>query len=70
MMNPRPRRRPRKKLTESPAHAENQTIASVRITFVSPTPATAPPRITNVSPGATRPTNAPVSRNASTPTTR
>ena len=52
----------------SPAQAQNQTIAIVMITFVSPCPATAPPRITAVSPGKTRPTNAPVSRNASTPT--
>ena len=52
----------------SPAQAQNHTIAIVMITFVSPCPATAPARITAVSPGNTRPTNAPVSRKARTPT--
>ena len=66
--NPRPSRRPIQKLVVSPSQAQNQTIAIVITIDVSPWPATAPPRITAVSPGKTRPTNAPVSRNASTPT--
>ena len=54
-----------KKLVVSPAQAQNQTIAIVITIDVSPWPATAPPRITAVSPGKTSPTKAPVSRNAS-----
>jgi hypothetical protein len=56
------------KLALSPAHAQNHTIAIVSTIDVSPCPATAPPSITTVSPGATSPTKAPVSRNANTPT--
>ena len=61
----RPSRRPMKKLVVSPAQAQNQTIAIVITIDVSPWPATAPPRITAVSPGNTSPTKAPVSRKAS-----
>ncbi len=42
----------------------------VSTTEVEPCPATAPARTTTVSPGATNPTNAPVSRKASRPTIR
>ena len=59
-----------KKLVVSPAQAQNQTIAIVITIEVSPWPATAPPRMTAVSPGKIRPTKAPVSRNASSPTSR
>ena len=53
------------KLVVSPAQAQNQTIAIVITIDVSPCPATAPPRITAVSPGKTSPMKAPVSRKAS-----
>ena len=65
---PRPSRWPSRKLTVSPAQAQNQTMASIRTTEFSPWPASAPPMITAVSPGKTRPTKAPVSANASRPT--
>ena len=57
-----------KKLAESPSTQESQTIPSRRITEIAPWPAITPPTITVNSPGAIRPTNAPVSRKAITPT--
>ena len=64
----RPSLRPRRKLTESPARAAAHTTPIVSTIEVSPCPATAPPRITAVSPGNTSPMKAPVSRNAARPT--
>ena len=58
-----------KKLVVSPAQAENQTIA-ITVMSIAPWPATAPPSSITVSPGTTRPTKAPVSRKAKTPTSR
>ncbi len=52
------------------ATAHAQTIAISTASEIRPWPATRPPTITAVSPGAMRPTNAPVSRNASAPTSR
>ena len=48
-----------KKLVVSPAQAQNQTIAIVITIDVSPCPATAPPRITAVSPGNDEPDERP-----------
>ena len=47
------------------ATQQAQTIAISASSEISPWPATRPPTITAVSPGATKPRNAPVSRNAS-----
>ena len=66
----RPSRRPSVYDVRSPATAHAHTIAISTSSEISPWPATTPPTITVVSPGATRPTNAPVSRKASTPTSR
>ena len=54
----------------SPATAQVHTMAISTVSEISPWPATSPPTITVVSPGATSPTTAPVSRNAITPTAR
>ena len=69
-MKLRPSRRPMKKLVVSPRKAHAQTIPMRIVSEISPWPAITPPTITTVSPGATRPTNAPVSRKASSPTSR
>ena len=58
-----------KKLVVSPRTADNQTIPMSGSREIVPCPATTPAAMTIVSPGATRPTNAPVSRNAATATT-
>ena len=57
-----------KKLVVSPSTQQTQTRPISGISSISPWPAITPPTITVVSPGATRPTNAPVSRKASSPT--
>ena len=57
-----------KKLVVSPRMAQIQTSPISGISSISPWPAITPPAMTTVSPGATRPTKAPVSRKASTPT--
>ena len=57
-----------KKLVVSPSTAQIQTIPISGSRSISPWPAITPPAITTVSPGATSPTNAPVSRKAITPT--
>ena len=57
-----------KKLVVSPSTAQTQTSPISGIRSISPCPAITPPAITTVSPGAIRPTKAPVSRNAITPT--
>ena len=69
-MKSRPSRRPSAYDVTSPSTAQVQTIAISSSSEISPWPATSPPTITVVSPGAIRPMNAPVSRNASTPTAR
>ena len=58
-----------KKLVVSPSTAQPQTTPIRGSSSISPWPAITPAAITIVSPGATSPTNAPVSRNAATPTT-
>ena len=60
---------PMKNEAVSPSHAETHTTAIVTTIDVVPLPAIAPASTTAVSPGNTRPTNAPVSRKASAPTT-
>jgi hypothetical protein len=67
---PRPSRRPSVNDVRSPSTAHAHTIAISTNSEIWPWPATSPPTITAVSPGATNPTNAPVSRNASAPTSR
>ena len=57
-----------KKLVVSPSTAQTQTRPISGSRSISPCPAITPPAITTVSPGATSPTNAPVSRKAITPT--
>ena len=57
-----------KKLVVSPRIAQIQTIAISGSSEIVPWPAITPPAITTVSPGATSPTKAPVSRKAITPT--
>ncbi len=52
----------------SPPNAQSQAIGIMIASEISPEAATTPPSASAVSPGATRPTNAPVSRNASAPT--
>ncbi len=64
----RPSRRPMKKLVLSPTTAQAQTTPISGSSWISPWPAITPPAITTVSPGAMRPTKAPVSRKANTPT--
>jgi hypothetical protein len=66
--NLRPRRRPRKKLIVSPAKVQNQTSGISTQMEISPWPAITPPSSTVNSPGAMRPTKAPVSRKAIAPT--
>ena len=48
----------------SPAPAASQTSPIIGISSTSPRAATTPPTTTAVSPGTSRPTNAPVSRRA------
>ena len=55
-----------KKLVVSPSTAQIQTMPISGSRSISPCPAITPPTITIVSPGATSPTNAPVSRKAAT----
>ena len=62
--NLRPSRRPMKKLAVSPSTAQIHTRPIRGKMSISPWPAITPPAITTVSPGATSPTNAPVSRKA------
>jgi hypothetical protein len=50
--------------TRSPAAADSQASGRRRARSISPWAATTPPRTTAVSPGATSPTKAPVSRKA------
>ena len=52
----------------SPATAHAQTIPMSVTTLIWPWPATRPPSSIAVSPGAIRPMNAPVSKNARAPT--
>ena len=54
----------------SPATAKNQAIAMSRTMSISPCPATTPATMIAVSPGMSRPTNAPASRNARIATSR
>ena len=69
-MKPRPIRRPIRYDVRSPRTAAVHTIAISTSSEICPWPATSPPTITVVSPGAISPTNAPVSRYAITPTSR
>ena len=50
------------------AIAQNQTMPISGMIEIVPSPAITPPRMTVNSPGAMKPTNAPVSRNAIAPT--
>ena len=59
-----------KKLVVSPSTAQTQTRPISGSRSISPWPAITPPAITTVSPGAIRPTKAPVSRKAMMPTSR
>src|SRR5258705_532602 len=70
MRKPRPSLAPRRKLTVSPVNADSQVTARISGRETPPCWATAPPSSTVNSPGATRPTNAPVSRKARPPTSR
>ena len=56
------------KLVTSPAAAQIHAIGIMIQSWMSPAAATTPPSASAVSPGAMSPTNAPVSRNASAPT--
>ena len=66
--NRRPRRWPRVKLARSPSAAAIQATRIITGRLTSPCAATTPPRTMAVSPGASRPMNAPVSANASAAT--
>ena len=66
----RPSLRPAVYDARSPATAHAHVMAISNVSEISPWPATTPPTITVVSPGAIRPMNAPVSRKARMPTTR
>jgi hypothetical protein len=57
-----------KKLVVSPAMQQAQVRPISGRMAIVPWPAITPPAITTVSPGATSPTKAPVSRNARPPT--
>ncbi len=59
-----------KKLVVSPSTAQTHTSPISGSRSISPWPAITPPAITTVSPGAIRPTKAPVSRKAMMPTSR
>ena len=63
-----PSLRPSRKLVTSPPKAQIHAIGIMTASEISPEAATTPPSASAVSPGAMRPTNAPVSRNASAPT--